>query len=152
MPQTTSPRRFRFVVALTCFSLLAAALGVACAQQKNSGTPVTSYTITVTCGPKTATVLASGIDPKQEPLFVCPGDKVTWKPHNALGAKRFSVEFETSPFTDGTRYCDQTDCPTLNVGANTTNNVIEVHKYSLLVDKAVFDPHVIIVPGSVPTQ
>jgi hypothetical protein len=149
MPQTDSSRRFRFVVALTCLSLLAAAFGVACAEQKKPVTPTASYTITVHCMSHIVAVFATGLAPLQDPLYVCPGDTISWMPDTStVGNKRFSVEFETSPFQGGKRYCDDTDCPALAIPTNLAKNM-EAHKYVLIVDKQVFDPHVIIVPGNV---
>jgi hypothetical protein len=149
MPQTTSPRRFRFAVAITCFSLLAAALGVACAQQNKQKVVAGTWNITVTCTSHTVTVLATG--PDKDPMFVCPGDTVKWVADSTIGTKRFSVRFETSPFADGARYCEQTDCPGLAAPTNLTK-IVETHKYVLIVDKQVFDPHVIIVPGNITTK
>jgi hypothetical protein len=147
MLHTSGPRRFRVLVALTCLSLLAAAFGIACAQQKKAKTAAAPAPIVVTCGAHPIKILGTG--PDMDPVFVCGGvkDTITWSADSSIGSTHFSVDFEKSPFGDGTGHCDDRDCGGLTANVIDVSN-IEVHKYVLVVGKTYFDPHVIIVPGS----
>jgi len=111
-----------------------------------------------TCGPKTVTVYANGVQASDEPIFVCRGDTVEWVMDK--GVSNIDIHFEESPFESGfgkKDYCAGANCAgnpqsTGKRPARTTDQTdayVRCHEYKVFVTRAdgtsiTADPHVIV--------
>jgi len=153
VPQNSQPNSSRILVALISVILFATACALLYAQHEKPKAKHIKHVFA--CQPENV-VIDPVKGPSPDPLLVCPGDAITWCMKDGANT-RFWVQFETSPFdgdAGGPAGFDERDCKATKPPTVITSDGDNwgAYKYTLIVNHKYFDPHVIIVPGSIEGQ